>query len=150
MDCFYTDGLRFECTGCRYCCGVEPGYVFLSSEDLQNLCGYLGIAEEEFMQTYCRLIPMGSISYVSLLEKERYDCVFLTGKGCQVYEARPLQCRTYPFWASIVEDKESWNLECASCPGIGKGRLYSKQEIIALLEMRAGVEPLTVENRSKR
>ena len=143
MRSFYEKGLLFTCIeGCNYCCSCEPGYVFLSQEDLQRLCVFTALSEEQFIATYCRRVSMGSFSMISLLEKENYDCIFLTEKGCSVYEARPLQCSTYPFWQHILEDQESWDAESKSCPGIGKGRLYTKEEIDALLRKRVGQEPV--------
>jgi len=84
---------------------------------------------------------MGSISYVSLVERENHDCVFLNQQGCGVYAARPLQCATYPFWPTVLADKKSWELEADWCPGLGKGELHTKSEIDKLLAMREGVEP---------
>ena len=144
MDCHYKDGLKFSCTGCRYCCGVEPGYVFLTEQDAHRLSRHLGIGMDKFIDTYCRKVPVGGISYISLLEKENNDCIFLASFGCSVYEARPLQCRTYPFWATIVETAESWAAEGASCPGINKGRIYSSEEIEELVRLRQGKEPWVV------
>jgi Fe-S-cluster containining protein len=42
------------------------------------------------------------------------SCIFLdTGTNqCRIYEARPTQCRTYPFWPSIVASVQDWNDEC--------------------------------------
>ena len=143
MHCFYEKGLAFTCVpGCNYCCSCEPGYVFLSQEDLQRLCAYTSMDEDRFIRTYCRLVDMGSFSMVSLLEKENYDCIFLTKQGCSVYEARPRQCRTYPFWRSVMENEESWEAEKASCPGIGQGKVYRKEEIDEILRRQTGQEPI--------
>ncbi|HQO67077.1 MAG TPA: YkgJ family cysteine cluster protein, partial [Spirochaetales bacterium] len=32
---FWHEGLRFECARCSACCRYEPGYVFLSADDLR-------------------------------------------------------------------------------------------------------------------
>jgi hypothetical protein len=50
-----------------------------------------------------------------------YNCIFWDSKGCKVYEDRPIQCSTYPFWDSIINSKASWQYEARSCPGIDKG-----------------------------
>ncbi len=56
-------------------------------------------------------------------------CVFLDGHKCGVYEARPLQCRTWPFWPENLE-KKAWDRDVAPfCAGVGKGRVYSIAEI---------------------
>ncbi|MDD3822428.1 MAG: YkgJ family cysteine cluster protein [Sphaerochaetaceae bacterium] len=142
MGSFLDQGLRFTCqSGCRYCCGVEPGYVFLTRDDITRLCDHLHLRQQEFLRTYCRKVSMGSISYVSLRERENNDCEFLIETGCSVYPARPVQCATYPFWSTILTDAATWEEEKSWCPGIGKGALHTKDEIESLLAMRRGVEP---------
>lgn len=104
-----------------------------------------GLALDAFIEVYCRKIDMGAFKLISLKEKENFDCIFLTESGCSVYDARPEQCRTYPFWASVMEDRTSWEEASKSCPGIGKGRLYTKREIERLLSERRGQEPMMVD-----
>ncbi|MFA5698231.1 MAG: YkgJ family cysteine cluster protein [Sphaerochaeta sp.] len=146
MSRFYDEGLQFSCvSGCVYCCGVEPGYVFLSQVDLDRLCSHTKLSEAEFLQRYCRNVDMGAFQMVSLLEKPNNDCIFLEKHGCSVYEGRPIQCRTYPFWSSIVESKEAWDEEGLSCPGIGHGKRYSKKEIDDLLRQRIMNEPIMIQ-----
>ena len=42
--------------------------------------------------------------------KETGSCVFLDSSSskCGIYDARPVQCRTHPFWPSLLEDEEAW------------------------------------------
>ena len=136
---FYDKGLRFQCQMCRYCCSAEPGYVYLTKDDIDRAAKALSISFDEFIDKYCRLVSFGSYSLVSLQERPDYDCIFLTPAGCGIYEARPLQCRTYPFWKNVMESKESWENEAKSCPGIGKGRVVSAKEIEKRLKI--GEEP---------
>jgi Fe-S-cluster containining protein len=35
-------------------------------------------------------------------------CAFLDGARCTVYEARPTQCRTFPFWKENLRRRGSW------------------------------------------
>lgn len=142
MDCFYKNGLKFECKNCGHCCADEPGYVFLSEKDIQVLSDGLNLSKDDFIITYCRTIDFGAMKLVSLIEKDNYDCVFLTDKGCKVYEYRPIQCRTYPFWQHILEDEKSWNDEALQCPGMNKGKIHSKKEIESYLNDRLGNNPL--------
>jgi Fe-S-cluster containining protein len=51
------------------------------------------------------------------------QCHFLTSEGCSIHPAKPTQCRLYPFWPELVEDRAAWNAERVDCPGIGKGEL---------------------------
>ena len=66
---------------------------------------------------------------MALLEKDNYDCVLWGTEGCLAYEARPVQCSTYPFWSWVLESRESWEQEAKSCKGINCGKLRSLQEI---------------------
>ncbi len=146
MNDFLSHGLRFGCTQCSRCCRHDPGYVFLSPADCSAIADFLGISCNELVASRCRKVVLGGgLTMVSLLEKENHDCTFWNNaEGCTVYEARPVQCRTYPFWASAVEDWESWNREAVHCPGIGQGRVYTRDEIEALLAMRRQNHPMTV------
>ena len=56
---------------------------------------------------------------LSLREEADGRCVlFESGSGCRAYEARPRQCRTWPFWARIVATPAAWEREAADCPGM--------------------------------
>ena len=72
----------------------------------------------------------------------RHDCVFWTDGGCSVYSARPLQCRTYPFWSHIVDSEEQWAREAAECPGIDIGPTHSGDDISAALRARRAAPPV--------
>ena len=141
---FLDDGLAFTCQRCLYCCSAEPGYVFLTKNDLERASATLGITEEHFIDIYCRYVDYGAYYMISLKEKANYDCIFLTKAGCSIYEGRPGQCRTYPFWKSIVESKSAWENEAKSCPGINKGKKISKKEIEKRLEEGMKEPPLMI------
>lgn len=52
-----------------------------------------------------------------------------------MYSARPVQCRTWPFWPENVETPEDWKHITQICPGSGQGRVYRAEEIIEFIEM---------------
>ncbi len=141
---FYENGLRFECQRCSACCRHEPGYVFLTKKDLEILAKSLDMDEKRFLEKYCRTIDLGGIKRISLIEKKNYDCVFWNEEGCAVYNARPVQCRTYPFWISYLEDENDWNELAESCPGVGKGGIVSLAEIEKRIAERQDEPMLTV------
>jgi uncharacterized protein len=128
-ECFYDKGLRFGCTRCSKCCRHTPGYVFLSPRDLRSLAGALGMSEADLRGRYCREVAFGVVTRLSLKEKPNLDCVFWEDEGCSVYESRPLQCRSFPFWASALSSRADWEETASNCPGIGRGRLHSRAEI---------------------
>lgn len=135
---FYKDGLAFECQRCSACCRHEPGFVFLSQADLDALCAGTGMDEDAFIAVYCRWVPWeGGVEILSLKEKANNDCIFWGDKGCEVYQNRPYQCSSYPFWGSILRDKKYWE-DCArDCPGIGKGAIIPGDVIESLIEGRS-------------
>ena len=141
---FYENGLRFECQRCSACCRHEPGYVFLTKKDLEALADEKCMSEEMFLNDYCRVINLGEFNRVSLVEKKNFDCIFWSEAGCEVYNARPVQCRTYPFWIHYLEDENDWKDLEKSCPGVGKGPVISKEEIEKRIAERQDEQMLTV------
>ncbi len=121
QDPWYREGLRFECTRCGRCCR-GAGNVWVNDDEISALSARLEICEEEFRDDYTRRAGRRG---VSLKQKRNQDCVFWDAKaGCSVYEDRPRQCRTYPFWAGIVHSEDNWLAEGKACPGIGEGPLH--------------------------
>jgi len=106
----------------------QHGYVYLTLEDRRRLAAHLGLATGVLTRRYCTQTE----GHFHLKNPEK-DCEFLQGARCSVYEGRPLQCRTWPFWPENMKAK-SWRKDVESfCPGVGKGRLYSAQEIEEIL-----------------
>ena len=131
-EVFYKNGLKFSCKKCSHCCTKEPGYVYLSKMDLNKLLNFFSMKATDFVEKYCRWVPYYDGSEVLCLnEKENYDCIFWA-KGCSCYEARPIQCSTYPFWTYLLESESEWNGECANCPGINNGKNHSFEEITSM------------------
>jgi Fe-S-cluster containining protein len=133
---FYAAGLRFSCTRCSNCCRHTSGYVFLSPRDLDVIAGALAIDGPEALRRYCRQVDIGLAVRVSLKEKANLDCIFWQNGGCSIYEARPLQCRSFPFWSSCLSSPAEWEHQAAQCPGMGQGTLHPKRVIESWLRKR--------------
>jgi Fe-S-cluster containining protein len=135
---WYKEGLSFQCTQCGNCCTGGPGYVWMSSQEVDRLAEHLKLPREDVLKKHCRSIG-GKISLKETkTEGGLYDCVFLTtsqdatGKtkrGCSIYPVRPLQCRTWPFWDGLLASKESWTRTKRMCPGMDKGKAYTFERI---------------------
>ena len=125
---WFKDGLRFTCTGCGDCCSGAPGFVWVSEEDIQRLADHLKLDVDTFERRYVRRVGIRK----SLIEYSDGDCVFFDPqkRNCSLYEARPLQCRTWPFWDSNIESKAAWKHTCQVCPGSGKGTLFTVEQIL--------------------
>jgi Fe-S-cluster containining protein len=144
---WWKEGVRFDCQGSGRCClsrGTH-GYVYLTLADRQRFARHQGLSTAEFTRRFCRkedgwyYIKPASGEGGAPSPSEEHACRFLDGKRCSVYEARPAQCRTWPFWPENMRAK-TWDREVAAfCPGVaagqrGEGRLYTGEEISALLE----------------
>lgn len=129
MEKFYSQGLHFSCQRCSFCCGHAPGFVYLSKRDLLTLVNHMNMTIADFVEKYCRWADYYyGTQVIALKEMKNYDCI-LWNNGCTAYEARPIQCSTYPFWSWMIADKETWD-DCAKdCPGMNKGELWSVEVI---------------------
>ena len=112
--------MRFSCQpGCTRCC-TQNGWVYLSEEDVPRLAAFLGMSANEFQEKY-----LFSTKYTHRLRRRHGKCPFLKSEGCSVHLAKPTQCRVFPFWPELIEDKKELEETAQWCPGIGKGNLVS-------------------------
>ena len=126
---WYSEGLRFACTRCGHCCGGGPGTIRVSDEEISDLAAHTHESIESFRVKYTRRIRGGDIS---LKEKRNLDCIFYDrSEGCTVYAMRPRQCRTWPFWSSVVHSPETWEEASRTCPGMDSGPLRASDAIAA-------------------
>ena len=129
---WYISGLRFSCTKCGNCCTGDPGYVWVTRDEIARISASLGQADGWLKKQHLRRVGLR----YSLTEKPNGDCTFLTRRGgtktCSVYAARPLQCRTWPFWSQNLRSPDTWNGAHVKCPGINTGCRYRFEEIEAI------------------
>jgi Fe-S-cluster containining protein len=120
---------RWSCTACGKCCR-GPGVVYFTEEDLKNIRSRLGLSDAQWEQLYTRLIQKKKNGL--FLHQTAKSCALLGRDGrCTVYEVRPLQCRTFPFWTSNFESRESYEWLKDFCPGMKTGREeFSLQRIV--------------------
>ena len=126
---FFKEGIKFECQKCGKCCTGSSGTIFVSKKEIKAISEFLNISQESFIKDYC--YPYKN-SY-SIKEKPNGDCIFYD-KGCLIYPVRPTQCKTYPFWVKNLRNKRNWEQTEKECKGIGKGKLYSLDEILEILK----------------
>lgn len=117
------DGFDFSfdakaCEACNgNCCVGESGYIWANRAEIENLASFLGLEKEIFIARY--LVKVGY--KFSIIEKIDINlgncCVFFDTqkKCCSVYDARPTQCRTFPFWDYFKEKIGELKIEC---PGV--------------------------------
>ncbi|MCX5633323.1 MAG: YkgJ family cysteine cluster protein [Phycisphaerae bacterium] len=128
---WYIGGLHFACQQCgSCCCGPDEGVIWISRPEINMLAEHLGLSASELRKKYLRRIGFRFSIRENPCSK---DCVFLANlngfKGCTIYNARPMQCRNWPFWPGNLQSPDDWNTAAKKCPGINKGRFYSFDEI---------------------
>ena len=113
--------------------------MFLSRKDTSRLEKALNVDHDEFVDTYCRWVPSTNGKKLSLKETVNFDCIFWSlqeGGGCAVYNDRPLQCRAFPFWDSILSSPGAWKTASKDCPGMNRGDLHTGMSIKKWLDRR--------------
>lgn len=127
---WYKEGLKFKCTGCGKCCTGKSGFVFITKEEISEAAKLLNLDEKTFKIRYIRTRDNRLALVEKRNEQGEYDCIFLKGKECQIYQARPKQCRTYPWWPENLNTPDSWELASIECEGINNAApLISFEEI---------------------
>lgn len=124
--------IRFECQGSGNCCVSRGGYgyVYMTKKDRVRMASHLKMRLTDFTKKYCEQVD----GIWKLKDGETDDCVFLKNHRCEVYKARPTQCRTWPFWPEVLRPRV-WNGEVKKfCPGVGKGKVWTREEIQSQLQ----------------
>lgn len=123
---WYQEGLRFTCIGCGQCCRGPGGFVWLTVEEMEQIAARLEMPFKQFTRRYIREVN----KKYALIDGPTGDCVFLSAEGrCEIYDLRPEQCRTFPWWPENLVSREEWEENYNDCPGINQGELHSVEEI---------------------
>lgn len=126
---WYRKGLRFSCVQCGACCSGDPGYVWVTKEERRRIARALGLKSDHLPRKYARRVGFRH----SLTERANGDCIFLKrradGVGCMIYDQRPVQCRTWPFWRINLKSPEHWAAAASMCPGMNQGKLHPPDQI---------------------
>ena len=105
------------CATCQgRCCTGESGYIFVTKSEIENIASLLEMEVNDFRVKY--LFQKGyKFSIKEYKFNDSYECVFYDreSNGCKIYMARPLQCKTFPFWDYFKTRVDELKKEC---PGI--------------------------------
>ncbi len=148
---WYAEGLSFTCTQCGNCCTGGPGYVWISSVEIDRLAEFLELTRREVIELHCRRLGARYSLNEHRNSQGNYDCTFLkeipvksadgsqvlhTRRVCTIYPVRPLQCRTWPFWDGNLASQDNWNRAAQRCPGINRGNRYTRERIEMLRDAK--------------
>ena len=105
------------CATCEgRCCTGESGYIYVTKDEINVIADVLNIDINELRVKY--LFKKGyKYSIKELKHNDSYECVFYDreSNGCRIYNARPSQCKTFPFWDYYKTRVDELKQEC---PGI--------------------------------
>lgn len=104
-----------ECGGA--CCIGESGYIWVKYPEIEAIAKHLELSIEEFAQKYL-IRAKNRYSLQELKVKDLgYACIFFDREKrmCSIYDVRPKQCRTFPFWEQFKSDTKELIKEC---PGV--------------------------------
>lgn len=137
-ETWYKGGLSFRCTGCGKCCTGSPGYVWITHEEVVALAEHLHCSLADFAKKYLRVV---NGRYCLKERMPDYDCIFLSDNKCMVYDFRPKQCRTFPWWVQNLQTPQDWQMAARRCEGINHpdAPLVSSDEIVKHLQSGDGI-----------
>jgi uncharacterized protein len=150
---WFSRGLQFTCTQCGNCCSGGPGFVWISRPEITKLADFLKISRKELVGKYCRKVGRQlALKEIKHPRHGGYDCIFIkeipadtsSGEGkvvhskriCSVYEARPLQCRTWPFWEGNLASPRAWQRAARTCLGMNRGKTFDREKIEKLRDAK--------------
>lgn len=109
--------IKFDPKKCEICggkcCIGESGFIWINPVEIENLSKFLNLNFEKFCEIYTNKIGFK----FSLKEKSYqngFACVFFdeVKKNCKIYDFRPNQCRTFPFWDYYEDKIDELKKEC--------------------------------------
>ena len=103
------------------CCTGESGYIWINDAEINALARHLGLSKERLINALMVKIN-GRYSIVEKSHKNGYACVFFdeVNKNCSIYEARPSQCKSFPFWQYFLGREDELKAECVGVCFINK------------------------------
>lgn len=105
---------HFKCQQSGRCCTC-PGIVYVSKNEQLAMSQSKGMPLFEFQREY--VITQNGHDAIAT-PRFRTRCFLDADNKCTVYEARPAQCKTYPNWPEIWEDKARIKREIQNCKGL--------------------------------
>ncbi|EFC32987.1 TPA: YkgJ family cysteine cluster protein [Campylobacter jejuni] len=95
------------------CCIGESGNIFASKEELEALRKHLNVESKEFTEKYLKKVGF-RMSFREVKFEDGFACIFFDTqrRNCSIYDFRPKQCRTFPFWEYFKTHQKELEKEC--------------------------------------
>ena len=111
----------FDQSACQTCvghCCRWGGYVWVEEADLIAMAELMNMKLDDFANDYIKA-AYGRLSIQERLRDGEYHCALFdpSTNHCLVYEVRPEQCRTFPYWEQY---RSNYKKILELCPGISE------------------------------
>jgi len=113
----------FDEEACKFCkgscCRGSEGYIFLTLSEMKAISSSLNLCLDEFIKKYTVKIGR-KFSLIEYKYNAEYICCFfdIIDSKCKIYENRPEQCKTFPFWSCFMGvKKDDYEIDLLRCPG---------------------------------
>ena len=138
--------IGFDCLRCGDCCAGEDNSVVAFPSEIRKILtttgiGWLDAVEPPEIGEWDSQGNFHTLEW--RIKKDGESCKFHSIKECKIYHARPILCKTYPFYL------DEGMLRCSECRGLGKKIGSVEAERIAALvvdrsitEIREAIELL--------
>lgn len=120
--------IGFECLRCGDCCVGDDNSVVVFPFEIRKILTATGIGWLDAVRppNVGEWDCHGNFHTLEWrIKKGEGSCKFHSGNGCEIYETRPVICKTYPFYLDEGE------LHCSECRGLGRKIEYREAEKIA-------------------
>ena len=107
--------------------------MWVNKAEIEAMAAAVGLSVEEFERRYVRMVGIRK-SLIECGQRRLRLSSTVRARSCQVYDVRPRQCRTWPFWPSNLASPEAWVATGERCRGCNGGRLVPVGKILAELE----------------
>ena len=104
------------CATCQGICCRWGGYVWITETEMIQMAEVMNLSLENFANEYVKA-AYGRLSLQERLREGEYHCAMFDPftSRCLVYEVRPKQCKTFPYWDQY---KTNYQKLIELCPGI--------------------------------
>ena len=114
------DGYSFSfipdaCASCGgACCIGESGYIWVDYKEIEAISKYLKMDIEDFAKEYLIRVKNRYSLKEFKVKELGYACIFFNTQKrvCKIYDVRPKQCKTFPFWEQFKCDTIELEKEC--------------------------------------
>lgn len=103
------------CSTCEgNCCIGESGYIWITVDEIEKLSRYLNLSVDKLFEEYLAKYGYRFSIKEKQISSNNFACIFFDTdiKRCTIYEVRPSQCKTFPFWDYFKENLGEVKKEC--------------------------------------